>query len=455
KIDFLFTKHYCRAEEGNIRDINLVKLFLERGYSSGIIGSCQRIHAQLKKEGIFSIQLLREIKIPARLENLEERVRQIEQEYNIPSLKRFILAEQYYYNEDENHLFRKTVVYFEWLKKLFDQMEIGCLVNGQGGQIDFKIMHCLAQKKGIPIIYLGESFFPHKMLMFSDEMRDLGKKFQKRHWQEMTDQQKMEIEEHFLRFQNRQEVYRHSLMFNKKDEILRSTIALKEYLENKRFQALRITLATKFKEGLPKVLNKLISKFICQSVLKNEKFIYFPLHLTNDTQITVRNPHFFEQAALAVYIARSLPFGYKLYVKEHPGSLIAIKDKMALLREKNIVLLAPKLNSHDIIKKSEAVAIINSTVGLEALHYFKPVIVLGNWEFKGKGVTTDVEDLSKLDETIRIALKTKIDPAEIKAFLFSLKEAMYEGSIMEPTIDYNKVADSIVKRYQELKAGEI
>ena len=120
KIDFLFTRNLCRAEEGNIRDINLVKTFLKKGYSSGMITSCQRIHAQLKKEGIFSIQLFKEIKVPSKLGQIDERAARIEDQYDIPSLKNFVFAEKCYYHEEEDYLIRKAIVFFEWLEKLFD-----------------------------------------------------------------------------------------------------------------------------------------------------------------------------------------------------------------------------------------------------------------------------------------------------------------------------------------------
>lgn len=450
KIDFLFTRNRCRAEEGNIRDINLVKIFLKRGYNSGMITSCQRVHAQLKKEGIFSVQLLKEIKVPSKLENINERASRIEEQYNIPSLRNFVFTERCYYHKDEDHLIRKAIVYFEWLEKLFDRIEVKCLVQGQGGQINIRALYYIAKKRGIPVIYFGEYFFPNKIILYSNEMNNLDS-FTNITWEEMTSQQKEEMEEYIQQFRGRQGVFAWSIISAKRDKIIRSFIGLQEYIRNKKFQALKRAFIRKFKNGTFNIFNKVFSSFACQRDLKNEKFVYFPLHASDDSQIVLRNPQFYEQGALALSIARALPFSYKLYVKEHPESFISIQDKKRLIKEKNIVLLHPNINSHQIIKKSKAVIIINSTVGFEALHYFKPVIVLGNWGLKGKGVTIDVEDLSKLDETIKFALQKRINPAEIKAFLFSLKESMFEGNPTAPKMDYDKVAESLIKKYEELK----
>lgn len=451
KIDFLITRDRCRAKEGNIRDVNLVKTFLKKGYSCGLISSCQIIHSQLKKDGIFSVQMLETIKVPSKLKNINGRAGRIEKEYNIPSLKRFIFPEKCYYNEDEDYLFRKAIIYFEELEKLFNrEIEVKCLIQSEGGQINIRALYFIAKKRGIPVIYAGEGLFPNKILLYSDEMKTLDR-FRDISWEKMTSQQRKEIENHIQQFRKKQGVFSYSLLFNQKAKIIRSFIGLQEYIKNKQFKELKDALVRGIKKAISDASNKFFSSFFCQSNLKDEKFIYFPLHMPDDSQITLRNLQFYDQTCLVLYIARNLPFGYKLYVKEHPESFISVQDKRKLIKEKNITLLNRKINSHEIIKKSQAIIIINSTVGFEALHYFKPVIVLGNWVLRGRGITIDVQDLSKLDEAIRTALQKRIEPAKIKAFLFSLKEAMFEGAEVTPRMDYAKIADSLIKKYKELK----
>lgn len=450
KIDFLITRDRCRAEEGNKRDINLVRAFLKKGYSCGMISGCRLIHSQLKKEGIFSFLMHENIKIPLKLENMVARAGRIQDKYNIPSLKRFIFPEKCYYNEDEDYLFRKAIVYFEELEKLFDQFDIKCLVQSQGGQINIRALYFIAKKRGIPVIYFGEHLFPGRILLFSDEMKNhFG--FKNINWEKMTEKQREEVEVLIKEFKEKRKVIGYSLMKTRKDKAMKSFISLQEYVRNTQFKGLKDAVIRKFKKRIGNTANQFLSSFLYQKGIKDEKFIYFPLHVSDDSQITLRNPQFFNQANLALYIARSLPFGYKLYVKEHPGSFLAVRSKRELVKEKNVAVLNPNINSHQVVEKSKAVIVINSTVGFEALHYFKPVIILGNWGLlKGKGITADVEDISKLDIAIKSALEEKIEPTKIKAFLFSLKESMLEGSVMAPTMDYDKVADLLIKRCKEL-----
>lgn len=281
KIDFLIARDKCRGKEGNIRDVNLVKTFLNKGYSCGMISSCHLVHSQLKKEGVFSIQMLEMIKVPSRLENIEERAKRIEDEYNIPSLKRFIFPERCYYNEAEDYLFRKAIIYFEELERLFNRLEVGCLVQGQGSQINVRAMYFIARKRGIPVIYFGESLFPGKILLFSDEMKTLDR-FKNISWEEMSDRQKKEIENYIQQTREKKGVFSYSLLFNQKAKITRNLIGLREYVKNKQFKGLKDAFKRKFERSISYVFNKIFSRLIYQEDLKDEKFIYFPLHTPDD-----------------------------------------------------------------------------------------------------------------------------------------------------------------------------
>lgn len=450
KIDFLITRNRCRAKEGNLRDVNLIKAFIEKGYSCGLISSCPILHEQLKKESIFSFQMQEAIKVPEKLTNMVERASRIEKEYQIASLKRFIFPERCYYQEDEDYLFRKAIVYFEELEKFFDGVDVKCLIQDQSGQINIRALYHIAKKRKIAVIYPGENLFPGKMLFYYDEMKDLSG-FKDISWEKMTMEQKESIEDYLRRFRKQRGIFNYSLLFTKKDKLARSFIGMQDYLKNKQFRGLREAFLRKIKWLVSNNLNKFFSRFLCQTGLPTENFVYFPLHVPDDSQITLRNLQFYDQSWLILYIARSLPYGCKLYVKEHPECLISLRDKKKILQEKNVVLLNQRINSHEIVKKAKAIIIINSSVGFVALHYFKPIIVLGNWILRGRGVTIDVENLAKLDEVVRLALTRQIDQNKIKAFLFSLQESTLRGVEVEATMDYNQMVNSLVKKYKEFK----
>ena len=54
------------------------------------------------------------------------------------------------------------------------------------------------------------------------------------------------------------------------------------------------------------------------------RFVYFPLHVPGDVALTLRSPQYLDQLALIDYLARNLPPGFDLVIKEHPAQLGAL-----------------------------------------------------------------------------------------------------------------------------------
>lgn len=112
---------------------------------------------------------------------------------------------------------------------------------------------------------------------------------------------------------------------------------------------------------------------------KRDKYLFFPLHISWDAQIATRNPMFSEQLYLVKMLSKSLPYGYYLYVKEHPYNYGG--ERIKLLKSikgfRNVKLLHPETSSIDLIRYASAVVTINSTAGLEAIILKKALITFG------------------------------------------------------------------------------
>lgn len=135
---------------------------------------------------------------------------------------------------------------------------------------------------------------------------------------------------------------------------------------------------------------------------KQEKYIYFPLHVVNDTALTSYSEPFVHQSNIVELLHKFLPFGYKIYTKEHPAEIgcIHYTDFRRIVKLKDVVLLPPHINSHDIIEGASIVAVLSSTVGLEAIIHQKPVITFVDSYYAKQGITIDVRDLCQLPELI-------------------------------------------------------
>jgi hypothetical protein len=159
-------------------------------------------------------------------------------------------------------------------------------------------------------------------------------------------------------------------------------------------------------------------------------FVYFPLHVTDDYKITRIIPHCVDQVSLVEQVADALPVGHDLVLKEHPMSIG--RNSMRLLRRlrrrPNVRLVEPYTSTHELIERSEAVAVISSTVGLEALLYDKPVLTLGQPFYSGFDVTLDVDSFAEIREKVPELLRFRPDPERINRFLHAAMRACYAGA---------------------------
>ena len=122
---------------------------------------------------------------------------------------------------------------------------------------------------------------------------------------------------------------------------------------------------------------------------KDEKYILYPLHVAPEASILGSDPEIADQFCLIKNISMNLPYGIKLYVKEHPDQLYGYNLNHEfynkLLSLPNVKIVKAKENIYNIIsnKNCLAVSVIHGTVGLETVVKFqKPVFVFGNADYK-------------------------------------------------------------------------
>jgi hypothetical protein len=112
--------------------------------------------------------------------------------------------------------------------------------------------------------------------------------------------------------------------------------------------------------------------------LKGLPFVFFVLQEEPELSLSWQSPESWPQLAYLWQIARDLPAGTKLAVKEH---IYAVGRRPSgfyrqVMDFKNVVLLDPLLPGADVVRASSAVATITSTAGFEAAWIGKPVISL-------------------------------------------------------------------------------
>ncbi len=110
--------------------------------------------------------------------------------------------------------------------------------------------------------------------------------------------------------------------------------------------------------------------------LKGKDFVFYPLHTEPEISLSLLSPEFNEQLAIIHLIAKNLPAGVTLAVKEHlhgigrrPGGLYRSLEQIP-----NVVMASPYENAVELAKLSKCAIVITGTLGLEAAALGVPVI---------------------------------------------------------------------------------
>jgi hypothetical protein len=184
--------------------------------------------------------------------------------------------------------------------------------------------------------------------------------------------------------------------------------------------------------------NWFINKF--QKIIKDELFVYFPLHFEPERVLLINSPYYTNQITVIENIAKSLPINYWLYVKEHPTmNILGWRDTNFYKKIQaipNVKLIHPKVSSTELIKKCSLVISINGTTAIESLFYEKPSIVFSKiWGQSQLPSIVKIENIEDLPKIIEKSLKIKIKPEELENYLEWLNENSTEFRYINFMVD--------------------
>jgi Capsule polysaccharide biosynthesis protein len=183
--------------------------------------------------------------------------------------------------------------------------------------------------------------------------------------------------------------------------------------------------------------------------------VYFPLHVQPEFTTDVRAPFLTNQIALVENISKSVPVGYQVLVKEHPGmkgerSLGYYRD---LRKLHNVRLLSPSLDSHDVMRASDAVLTITGSSAWEAILYEKPVIAFGPLCYGFYDLIYKCENIADLRRALSKVIEGYAPKHEgllklVSALLESAYQLEWADPVRQPRVaekrNCEKVADAIV-----------
>ena len=203
-------------------------------------------------------------------------------------------------------------------------------------------------------------------------------------------------------------------------------------------------------------------KNIFDTPSSKDTYFFFPMQYEPEASTLVLASYYSNQLATIKNVAITLPFPYKLYVKEHPGSIGARTSTLyrEIKKIPNAVLLSSENSTPEIIANSAGVITMTSTVGMEAALVSKPVYVLGNVFYSYHPSCRKVINFQDLKDKIKEDLKNSIEHNHLEddnmRFIISYARSSIPANILnasqqEDKNDYKMICLKIKKWVSEQK----
>ena len=198
-------------------------------------------------------------------------------------------------------------------------------------------------------------------------------------------------------------------------------------------------------------------------IVPGEPYAFFPLQLEPEITTTLYSPIYNDYLWVAKQIAKSLPVGHKLYVKEHLA-MFGFRTRAfykELKKIPNVKLINPNVKSFPITLGAKLVAVVTSTVGWEAIALKKPVITFGDVFYNALPFVKkcdSIKDLPSLikeqldefehDENALVDFIASINKESVEVDLADIWEKEHSARAHERRAELAPLADLIVSKVQ-------
>lgn len=192
--------------------------------------------------------------------------------------------------------------------------------------------------------------------------------------------------------------------------------------------------------------------------VEGERYVLFPIHYQPEASTLVQAPLYLDQAALIEDIAKSLPVGYRLYVKEHFTNrgrreldfYRRIKDTPGTR------LLGPDEDSWTLMRNAAAIAVITGSMGWEGLLFAKPVVAFGQVYYNTCPLVHRAWQVPKdsWGEVFRRAIHDyRHDEDVLLAFVGAILDTTLPGFLKNATVFPKALSDENVTALADAVAG--
>lgn len=172
------------------------------------------------------------------------------------------------------------------------------------------------------------------------------------------------------------------------------------------------------------------ARFLTEEI-PGRPYAFYPLHMEPEAALLVHGSYFEDQIQVVRNIARSLPVGWELAVKEHPvmRGMRPLPFYRALASIPSVRLLPFEIPTNQVALGSKLVAVVSGTVGLESSAVGKPVLMFGEFPWDYAPNVHRVGRLTELPDLIRTAAASDLGPdhPDVLAFVASWDASLPKG----------------------------
>jgi hypothetical protein len=401
----------------------------ERGHEVAHVAYSRRATGELRRRGQRAWCLPEAMAGLGPLDAASEAER-IAGRYDTPTLRDVYRTDWACEGLSEEACVERTVRTFVALERVFDEWRPDVVIPELGSETMRTAAHLIAKARGAGTLYLLYTPFPKPLRVYWDTVHAPAVPLDE--VRPLEPAERAEVEAFIARFTAaRTPIRRHrearvtpsKLRDFARHLAVRATVDRNnEYLRPDRF----VTNVVRERA------RALAARSLYAPLDPRRRFVYFPLHVVDDYKVKRVIPHCYDQASLIERIAEALPHGHDVVLKEHPMSIG--RNRLALLRRlarvENVRIVPPRENSHELIQRAEAVVVISSTVGLEALFHGRPVLTLGQPYYSGYGVTLDVDSFREIRDAVPALLSFRPDRERILEVVHAMMRNCHPGKPM-------------------------
>jgi hypothetical protein len=183
-----------------------------------------------------------------------------------------------------------------------------------------------------------------------------------------------------------------------------------------------------------KLRRRFIDKNFLQNIPLNSKFVYFPMHTEPERALLLVAPYYTNQIEVITNIARALPMGYKLYVKEHRAMALAgwrdISYYKQILDLPNVELIHPFVDPDDLFKNCSLVITIGGASGVEGAFYGKPSIVFADVSYTLLPTVKRIKNFDELPKAISELIGKQVNPDDLSNYVDIVEANTFEINLI-------------------------